>query len=316
MNKKPKEIELKEEKNDFDEQEIQNNLNKSNIFEKGLRDRISTTESYIKKLSNRKSLVDNYNSKQIQNLNNNKNNNNKEISDNKQDKKDNIDNNEDININNKNNENEFNKKYSNINIDEELSNNNNNKTSPVKNEEIKEEIEETPSIYQPKIVNNSQTQLSETHINNLKITQTTNYGIKSFNIHTIKKGFEICKEIDIYYKSKKIEKILSVKNNENIEYLNKTKPKEKLIKFIESNFINNIKDENDLKEIESWVEKFLGEIRLKIGKEEKDALFEKIVNKYSKIILDKINNQNNNKDTDKKDNIDNNDSDNSDNVNL
>ena len=71
-----------------------------------------------------------------------------------------------------------------------------------------------------------------------------------------------------------------------------------------------------MKEIESWVEKFLGEIRLKIGKEEKDALFEKIVNKYSKIILDKINNQNNNKDTDKKDNIDNNDSDNSDNVNL
>ena len=127
LNKKPKEIELKEEKNDFDEQEIQNNLNKSNIFEKGLRDRISTTESYIKKLSNRKSLADNYNSKQIQNLNNkNNNNNNKEISDNKKDKKDNIDNNEDIN-NNINNENEFNKKYSNINIDEELSNNNNKK---------------------------------------------------------------------------------------------------------------------------------------------------------------------------------------------
>ena len=365
LNKKPKEIELKEEKNDFD-QENKNNqgddnnfLNKSNIFEKGLREKkISTTDSYIKKLTNRKSLADNYyNSKILLNSNINK---NKEINVNKindgkkENVKDNIDNNEDININKeKNNNNElrekdnheknnineikekdnyeknnineikekdnyekdnedgYSKKFSNININEELSN---NKISTMQKEEIKEEIEETPSEYQAKIVNNSETQLSETHINNLKITQTSNYGVKSFNFRTIKKGFEICKEQDIYYKPNKRINILSIKNNDPYEYVNKEKPKEKLIKFIESNFINNINDENDLKEIEACVEKFLGELRLKIGKGEKNALLEKIVDKYSKIILDKIN-INNNKDNnnnkkeneiEQKDDIDNN----------
>ena len=77
LNEKPKEIELKEEKNDFDEQENQNNqnnqnefLNKSNIFEKGLRERINFTDSYTQKKNiGRKSLADNYNSKQIMHFN-------------------------------------------------------------------------------------------------------------------------------------------------------------------------------------------------------------------------------------------------------
>ena len=282
LNKKPKEIELKEEKNDFDEQENQNNqnnqneLNKSNIFEKGLRERISFNDSYMQKKNfGRKSLIDNYNSKQM-NFNKNRENTN------------NIDNKENIM------ENEFQKKFSNININEEFSRNNKNKYNnenigSMNRDEIKEEIEETPSIYQPKIIDNTQTQLSETHINNLKIIQTSNYDVKSFNIHTIKKGFDICKENEIYFKPKKNENILIIKNINNIELINDEDPKEKLIKCIDDNFINKIEDQNDLKEIEDCVEKLLSEIRLKIGKEEKDILMEKMVDKYSKLIIDKIN---------------------------
>ena len=282
LNKKPKEIELKEEKNDFDEQENQNNqnnqneLNKSNIFEKGLRERISFNDSYMQKKNfGRKSLIDNYNSKQM-NFNKNRENNN--------------------NIDNKENamENEFQKKFSNININEEFSRNNKNKYNnenigSINRDEIKEEIEETPSIYQPKIIDNTQTQLSETHINNLKIIQTSNYDVKSFNIHTIKKGFDICKENEIFFKPKKNENILIIKNINNIELINDEDQKEKLIKCIDDNFINKIEDQNDLKEIEDCVEKLLSEIRLKIGKEEKDILMEKMVDKYSKLIIDKIN---------------------------
>jgi hypothetical protein len=282
LNKKPKEIELKEEKNDFDEQENQNNqnnqneLNKSNIFEKGLRERISFNDSYMQKKNfGRKSLIDNYNSKQM-NFNKNRENTN------------NIDNKENVM------ENEFQKKFSNININEEFSRNNKNKYNnenigSINRDEIKEEIEETPSIYQPKIIDNTQTQLSETHINNLKIIQTSNYDVKSFNIHTIKKGFDICKENEIYFKPKKNENILIIKNINNIELINDEDPKEKLIKCIDDNFINKIEDQNDLKEIEDCVEKLLSEIRLKIGKEEKDILMEKMVDKYSKLIIDKIN---------------------------
>ena len=311
LNKKPKEIELKEEKaNNNDEQENQNNnnqtefLNKSNIFEKGLRDRISTTDSNIfKKNLGRISLTDNYKSKIISHFNNNKekekdkeninnDNNNINVNINKKDIEEDNKIEQDININ-------FNKKYSNININEEFDNNNNNKDNidnikTINKEEIKEEIEEIQSIYQPKIIDNSQTQLSETHINNLKITQTTNYGIKSFNIRTIKKRFDICKENDIYFEPKKIEKQLSINNINNFELINKEEPKNILIKNIDNNIIKDITDENELKELEKSVEKLLGEIRLKIGKDENDIFLQKMVDKYSQLIIEKINKNNNN----------------------
>lgn len=270
-NKIPKEIELKEEKaTDYDEQENNQNefLNKSNIFEKGLRNRITSIDTHTnKKNTGRISLTD------------------KSMQFNKKKEKEN-DNDNEI-------KNDFNKKLSNININEEYSNNNINNTNK---EEIKEEIEETPSTYQENIIDNSQTQLSETHINNLKITQTGNYGIKSFNLHTIKKRYNICKENDIYLEpnEKNKEKILSINNINNLEIINRIEPKDKLIKSIDDNIINNINDENDLKEIEKNVEKLLSDIRCKIGKEEKDAFMEKMVDKYSQLILEKINNNNKN----------------------
>ena len=270
-NKIPKEIELKEEKaTDYDEQENNQNefLNKSNIFEKGLRNRITSIDTHTnKKNTGRISLTD------------------KSMQLNKKKEKEN-DNDNEI-------KNDFNKKLSNININEEYSNNNINNTNK---EEIKEEIEETPSTYQENIIDNSQTQLSETHINNLKITQTGNYGIKSFNLHTIKKGYSISKENNMYFEKneKNKEKILSINNINKLEIINRIEPKDKLIKSIDDNIINNINDENDLKEIEKNVEKLLSDIRCKIGKEEKDAFMEKMVDKYSQLILEKINNNNKN----------------------
>jgi len=292
-NKKPKEIELKEEKaNDVDEQENQNNinnnnqdefLNKSNIFEKGLRNRITSIDTHTQKKNfGRVSLTDNYNSKQSLQFNKNK-------DENKENKAEN-----EV-------QNETNKKFSNIGINEELSNNNINNNININNtnttnkEEIKEEIEETPSIYQDKIIDNTQTQLSETHINNLKITGTTNYGIKSFNLHTVKKGYCISKENDIYFRPNETNKkvIMSINKINNIEVINKIEPKDKLIKLIDGNYISKIKDENDLKEIEKSVEQLLSDIRSKIGKEEKDVFMEKMVDKYSQLIVDKISKNNN-----------------------
>ena len=284
-NKKPKEIELKEEKaTDYDEQENNQNefLNKSNIFEKGLRNRITSIDTHTQKKNfGRISLTDNYITKLSLQFNKKKENEN------------------DINDKNEMKE-EFNKKLSNININEEYSNNEINNINNTNKDEIKEEIEETPSTYQANIIDNSQTQLSESHINNLKITQTGNYDIKSFNFRTIKKGYSITKENDIYFEPRKEEKILSINKINNIELINRIEPKDKLIKSIDDNIINNITDENDLKEIETNVEKLLSDIRYKIGKEEKDPFMEKMVDKYSQLILEKINNNN------KKSNINNN----------
>ena len=281
-NKKPKEIELKEEKaTDYDEQENNQNefLNKSNIFEKGLRNRITSIDTHTQKKNfGRISLTDNYITKLSLQFNKKKENEND-----KNEMKE-----------------EFNKKLSNININEEYSNNEINNINNTNKDEIKEEIEETPSTYQANIIDNSEKQLSESHINNLKITQTGNYDIKSFNFRTIKKGYSITKENDIYFEPRKEEKILSINNINNIELINRIEPKDKLIKSIDDNIINNITDENDLKEIETNVEKLLSDIRYKIGKEEKDPFMEKMVDKYSQLILEKINNNN------KKSNINNN----------
>ena len=93
---------------------------------------------------------------------------------------------------------------------------------------------------------------------------------------------------------------MSINNINNIELINRIEPKDKLIKCIDDNIINNITDENDLKEIETNVEKLLSDIRYKIGKEEKDPFMEKMLDKYSQLILEKINNNN------KKSNINNN----------
>ena len=292
LNKKP--INLKD---DYDEQEDQNNndnqnnpLSRSNIFEKGLRIGKNINDNNIpKKNFGRTSFTDKENLKlQFQN--------NKDKDEDKAKeggKK--INSNEQKIIEDKKGtsdiDNIVNNKFSNINIDKEYSNNNNkyNNLSTRNPEEIKEEIEENQSSYQAKVINNSLSQISETHMNNLRITKTTNSGIEPFNIRTIKKGFDICKQNDIFIYSKKIEKVLSVDYIDNMELLNKIEPKDKLINSIDNNLINDINDEKDLKEIETCVEKLLGEIRLKLGKEEKDAFMEKMVDKYSKLIMDKIN---------------------------
>ena len=289
LNKKP--INLKD---DYDEQEDQNNndnqnnpLSRSNIFEKGLRIGKNINDNNIpKKNFGRTSFTD----LKLQFQNNKDKDEDKAKEGGKK-----INSNEQKIIEDKKGtsdiDNIVNNKFSNINIDKEYSNNNNkyNNLSTRNPEEIKEEIEDNQSSYQAKVINNSLSQISETHMNNLRITKTTNSGIEPFNIRTIKKGFDICKQNDIFIYSKKIEKVLSVDYIDNMELLNKIEPKDKLINSIDNNLINDINDEKDLKEIETCVEKLLGEIRLKLGKEEKDAFMEKMVDKYSKLIMDKIN---------------------------
>ena len=313
--KKPKEIiELKEEKptNDDDHENInintdkndqENNkfefMNKSNIFEKGLRDRTSTDSSIFKKNLGRVSLSDNYHQKQSMMFNKQTNNINKEIKEenelsNLQQINENTDNQNDKLNTSIDLTNEDKNKFSNININEEYSNNNKqNQENKENNNEIKEEIDETQSNFQDKIINNTQTQLSDTHIKNLVITQSS-YTVES-NLETnklVKKPLIISKANNVCYKmnsnQKKYEENLFETHNEEFG-LNNLNPEEKLINSIDNNIIDNIENKEDLKEIENCVEKLLGEVRCKIGNEENDPVMNKMIEKYSKLILEKIN---------------------------
>ena len=313
--KKPTEIlELKEEKpNNNDDQENENMninknnddnnkfefMNKSNIFEKGLRDRTSTDSAIFKKNIGRISLTDNFHQKQSMLFSKQINNINKEI---KEENEINDIPSLNENMNNINTSivlnNEDKNKFNNININEEFSNNNKEKNESFENKnnnEIKEDIDETKSNFQEKIINNTQTQLSNTHINNLMITQSS-YAVElnslrnkfAKRILSKSKVNNICYNMNDNGQKNKYKENLFEEHNEEI-CLNDIKPEEKLINSIDNNIIDNIRNEEDLKEIEIYVEKLLGQVRSKIGNEENDPIMNKMIEKYSKLIFDKIN---------------------------
>ena len=303
--KKPKEvIELKEDKpNNNDDQENQNIneenkdiklefLNKSNIFEKGLRDRTSTDSSMFKKNFGRISLTDNFNKKSLCfNKQSNTLKDNIEESNKKEANIDEIKNAKKEKENENNDINEENKFY-NININEEYSKNKNNEN----NNEIKEEIEDSQSNYQEKIINNSQTKLSETHLNNSVITQSS-YAVKSSNFINMipqKKNLNICRESTIYIEpiiANNNYDILSEKKVNKMEFIDNMEPKDKLINSINNNIIDNIENIEDLKVLEKHVEILLRKVRCKLGNDGNDPVMEKMIEKYFKLIIDKINNK-------------------------
>ena len=106
-------------------------------------------------------------------------------------------------------------------------------------------------------------------MNNLIITQTS-YAVKTFNAVTIKKYYDICKGNNLFFEPNKKKENLIINEVNNFEIENAIEPKSEVIKFIDNNYINDINDENDLKEIEREVENLLSKIRIKIGKDEKD----------------------------------------------
>ena len=73
---------------------------------------------------------------------------------------------------------------------------------------------------------------------------------------------------------------LSKMNEDKIEINNYKDPKDKLINSIDNNVLDNINNNEDLKELEMHVEKLLSKIRCKLGNEENDPIMEKMIDKY------------------------------------
>ena len=301
-------IELKEDKpNNNDDQENQNNednnynnygigntydnklnclnCSKSKMFEKGLKDRISDTSVFKKNKDGRISLTDSYSQKGSFVFN-------YKIKPPKEDIKDiNINKEEEIKENL-----EEDVKFSNININQEFENKENLNNSDIK-EDIK--VQESCRDFKENIVNNSQTQLSQTHLNNLIITQTS-MGYNSIipnsfmnKIKKIKPVLNIIKENMISFENsnKKIIGVSKVNDFKIVDNSFKKNTKEKLIKDIKSGDIKNINDEDDLKELEKQVENMLMKVRFKLANRAENNIMDKIADKYSSLILDNLNNK-------------------------
>jgi hypothetical protein len=103
----------------------------------------------------------------------------------------------------------------------------------------------------------------------------------------------ICHENDICYKmnnnSRKKYSNLLKNNSDTLEINNHFDPKDKLIKSIDNNVIDSIVNNEDLKELEMHVEKLLTKVRCKLGNDENDPIMGKMIDKYSKLIIDSLN---------------------------
>ena len=193
-------------------------------------------------------------------------------------------------------------KYSNINLNEENNGFNNN------NENINEEIENNNNYIQEKIptseaskqsfnnkiINNSQSQVNQSFIRNMQITQSNfdiNSIISSKNLSS--QQYKVINNNFNFVKKKKdpIKKIVKENKfsfNHNIDI--KDKLNDDLNK-IDVYKLNN----SDLKILENNLEKVLDKVRIRLGNQSLDPTMEKLLEKYSLLLLDRLDNKKSNK---------------------
>ena len=173
---------------------------------------------------------------------------------------------------------------SNININEEIE-----KKNLEKNEEYSNSIQ---SSFKAKIIDNSQMTSSNVSqkYQNLNLTQTSS----GFNyLFPNKNNFEViipCQEENLILE-KSNEEVLEISKQNDIEIIeNEMSYKNKLIKNINEIDVNTFVGKDELKNMEKKLEILLNNIRIKLGDNTEKTEIENILEKYSIMLLDKIEN--------------------------
>ena len=190
---------------------------------------------------------------------------------------------------------------SNININEELEkknieNNEPENISNINNTNNLNNLNSIQSSFKGKIIENSQTHISQKY-QYLTITQTT-LGLNSLMINKNFKSLIPCKENKVSIVKENIKKDIRFLAKENdFEIKNKINinNNEKLKEDINNINLDSINNKVALKELEEKLELLLKNIRIKLGHESSDPYLEKILEKYSMLLLGKIEKLNMNK---------------------
>ena len=173
-------------------------------------------------------------------------------------------------------------------------------------EEIKEEIEnesvrDTSShfviqdsfarqAFTGNIIENSQSQVNQSYMKKMIITQS-NFDLCSNNTNLKDLAYEISHENKFNLIAPKKPKVILQKESTNVLSLKCTKSeKDKLNEALQIN-LNNLNNISDLKELESNLEHVLYKVRSKINNDknsEKDPIMEKMLDKYSMLLLNRI----------------------------
>ena len=173
---------------------------------------------------------------------------------------------------------------SNININEEIE-----KKNLEKNDEYSNSIQ---SSFKAKIIDNSQMTSSNVSqkYQNLNLTQTSS----GFNyLFPNKNNFEViipCQEENLILE-KSNEEVLEISKQNDIEIIeNEMSYKNKLIKNINEIDVNTFVGKDELKNMEKKLEILLNNIRIKLGDNSEKTEIENILEKYSIMLFDKIEN--------------------------
>ena len=190
---------------------------------------------------------------------------------------------------------------SNININEELEKKNIENDEPeninnINNTNNLNHLNSIQSSFKGKIIENSQSHISQKY-QYLTITQTT-LGLNSLMINKNFKCLIPCKEnkVSIVKENiKKDKKFLAKENDFEIKNKKNINNNEKLKEDINNINLDSINNKEALKELEEKLELLLRNIRVKLGHESSDPNLEKILEKYSMLLLGKIEKLNMNK---------------------
>ena len=173
---------------------------------------------------------------------------------------------------------------SNMNIDEEIE-----KKKYENTEKINLNNNSYQSSFKENIIDNTQSHISQ-KFQYLTITQTT-FGLNSL-IH--KKPFNsliCCKENEISILNNVIQNniiILSKENNFHIQKIEYKNYKDKFLKELQSINIDSFYNNDDLNNLENKLETLLNNIRIKLGQKSENQNLENILEKYSTLLLNKI----------------------------
>jgi hypothetical protein len=179
---------------------------------------------------------------------------------------------------------------SNMNINEEIEKKNYEKT-----EQINLNNNSYQSSFKEKIIDNTQSHISQ-KFQYLTITQNT-FGLNSLIPKKSFNSLAYCKdiEISILYNILKNKITLSKENDFHIQKNEYNNDKDKLIKEIQTINIDCLENNNDLKNVENKLEILLNKIRIKLGYKSENQNLENILEKYSILLLNKIEKLNKNK---------------------
>ena len=163
-------------------------------------------------------------------------------------------------------------------------------------EEIKENIQTSDSFskknFNERIIENSQSKVSQSFIRNMIITQS------NFDINCVlqnkkfKNLIKVHKNHFNFIPRKKIDRIKRLEKTASFSFNHNISTKEKLIDYMKKINIDDINKKSELEDLEKNLEELLDKVRFKLGNQSNDPIMEKLLEKYSVMLIDRIEKKN------------------------